>query len=197
MAKAQTVEEFDRRFDAGEDIFDLAEIKAEDITRPGAGASKRINIDLPDDFLVELDKEANRRGITRQSLIKVWLYERLQSDRSITVIDPETGKIVSSSATHGQLGPASLLLAMKEELTRHWRTPVPKGSIEEGKGTLRPAVVAILEKSKKPLRSEEIYDALVEQGYQFTFKNAKHALRYRLSKMPGVQPFGKGLFKLK
>jgi hypothetical protein len=35
MAKAQTVEEFDRRFDEGEDIFDLAEIRPEDITRPG------------------------------------------------------------------------------------------------------------------------------------------------------------------
>lgn len=78
MAKAKTAQEFDRRFDQGEDVFDLAEIKDEDITRP-ALESKRINIDLPTDFLNELDKEAARRGITRQSLIKVWLYDRLHS----------------------------------------------------------------------------------------------------------------------
>jgi hypothetical protein len=62
---------------------------------------------------------------------------------------------------------------------------------------LRPAVVAILETSKKPLRTAEIYDALVQQGYQFTFKDAKKVLGIRLYKMLGVQPLGGGLFKAK
>ena len=79
MAKAKTVEEFDRRFDEGEDIFDLVDIDPESIKRPGL-ETKRINIDLPLDFLRELDAAAIRRGITRQSIIKVWLYERLQSE---------------------------------------------------------------------------------------------------------------------
>jgi hypothetical protein len=70
-------------------------------------------------------------------------------------------------------------------------------STEEGRGTLRPAVVAILETSKKPLRTAEIYDALVQQGYQFTFKDAKKVLGIRLYKMLGVQPLGGGLFKAK
>ena len=70
-------------------------------------------------------------------------------------------------------------------------------STEEGRGTLRPAVVAILEGSKKPLRTAEIYDALVQQGYQFTFKDAKKVLGIRLYKMLGVQPLGGGLFKAK
>jgi hypothetical protein len=70
-------------------------------------------------------------------------------------------------------------------------------STGEGRGTLRPAVVAILENSKKPLRTAEIYDALVEQGYQFTFKDAKKVLGIRLYKMLGVQPLGSGLFKAK
>ena len=70
-------------------------------------------------------------------------------------------------------------------------------STDEGRGTLRPAVVAILEGSKKPLRTAEIYDALVEQGYQFTFKDAKKVLGIRLYKMLGVQPLGGGLFKAK
>jgi hypothetical protein len=73
---------------------------------------------------------------------------------------------------------------------------VPKAA-EEGRGTLRPAVVAILKKSKKPLKTADIYDALVAQGYQFTFKEAKKVLGIRLYKMLGVQPLGGGLFKAK
>jgi hypothetical protein len=72
----------------------------------------------------------------------------------------------------------------------------PKAT-EEGRGTLRPAVVAILKKSKKPLKTAEIYDTLVAQGYTFTFKEAKKVLGIRLYKMLGVQPLGGGLFKAK
>ena len=79
MAKAKTAEEFDRRFDEGEDIFDLADIKPEDIKRPGL-AYQRINIDVPAPMLERLDSQAAIRGITRQSLIKTWLYERLTSE---------------------------------------------------------------------------------------------------------------------
>ena len=73
----------------------------------------------------------------------------------------------------------------------------PPKAVEEGRGTLRPAVVAILKKNKKPLKTAEIYDALVEQGYTFTFKEAKKVLGIRLYKMLGVQPLGGGLFKAK
>jgi predicted DNA binding CopG/RHH family protein len=79
MAKAKTAEEFDRRFDQGEDIFDLADIKPEDIKRPGL-EYRRINIDVPAPMLQRLDNQAAIRGITRQSLIKTWLYERLTSE---------------------------------------------------------------------------------------------------------------------
>jgi hypothetical protein len=68
---------------------------------------------------------------------------------------------------------------------------------EEGRGTLRPAVVSILKKSKNPLKTADIYDALVDQGYKFTFKEAKKVLGIRLYKMLGVQPLGGGLFKAK
>jgi hypothetical protein len=71
-AKAKTTEEFDRRFDAGEDITKMADYEVVE-----SGAPKRVNIDLPEEFLAKLDKEAAVRGITRQSLIKVWLYEKL------------------------------------------------------------------------------------------------------------------------
>jgi hypothetical protein len=68
---------------------------------------------------------------------------------------------------------------------------------ENGKGTLRPAVVAILKNSPKPLKTADIYDALVAQGYTFTFKEAKKVLGIRLYKMLGVEPLGDGLFKAK
>src|SRR3984957_10169367 len=72
----------------------------------------------------------------------------------------------------------------------------PKAA-EEGRGTLRPAVVAILKNSKKPIKTADIYDALVAQGYKFTFKEAKKVLGIRLYKMLGVRPLGGGLFKAK
>ena len=68
---------------------------------------------------------------------------------------------------------------------------------EQARGTLRPAVVAILKKSKTPLKTADIYDALVAQGYQFTFNEPKKVLGIRLYKMLGVQALGGGLFKAK
>ena len=72
----------------------------------------------------------------------------------------------------------------------------PKAA-EDGRGTLGPAVVAILKKSKNPLKTADIYDALVAQGYKFTFKETKKVLGIRLYKMLGVQPLGGGLFEAK
>jgi hypothetical protein len=72
----------------------------------------------------------------------------------------------------------------------------PNGS-GEGRGTLRPAVVAVLKESDKPLKTADIYDALVARGYNFTFKEAKKVLGIRLYKMFGVQSLGEGLFQAK
>jgi hypothetical protein len=46
---------------------------------------KRVNVDIPVWAIKELDREAVRRGITRQSLIKTWLVDCLDkiSDRKI------------------------------------------------------------------------------------------------------------------
>lgn len=71
-----SAEELDRKFDDGEDVskyFDWENAK-----RPGLEI-KRVNVDLPNHFLEKLDREAALRGITRQSLIKVWLYDRLEA----------------------------------------------------------------------------------------------------------------------
>ena len=72
--KTISAEEFDRMFDDGEDISDYVDWS--NATRPGR-AIKRVNVDFPDAMVRRLDKEAARRGVTRQALIKMWLADRL------------------------------------------------------------------------------------------------------------------------
>jgi len=67
--------EFDKRFDEGEDISRyLDTTKAR---RPGQ-EQKRVNVDFPLWMVRLLDKEAKRLGVPRQSIIKVWVAERLE-----------------------------------------------------------------------------------------------------------------------
>jgi hypothetical protein len=73
MSKTKSTKEFDTRVEAGEDITDIADYKVV----AGHEATRRVNVDLPNSMLRKLDAEADARGITRQSLIKVWLYEKL------------------------------------------------------------------------------------------------------------------------
>ena len=54
-----------------------------------------------------------------------------------------------------------------------------------------------LRRSKKPLRTADIYNALMADGYPFTVKEPKKILGIRLYKMSGVQALGGGLFKAK
>ena len=72
-------EEFERRFDAGEDIMDYVDVEA----------ARRPNLEKVDDVVVEgvpvgmlrgIDLAAARMGIDRQSVIKVWLAERLDQE---------------------------------------------------------------------------------------------------------------------
>jgi metal-responsive CopG/Arc/MetJ family transcriptional regulator len=48
-------------------------------TRPGL-EMKRVTVDLPAHMLEKLDYQAGLRGVTRQSLIKMWLYEKLEKE---------------------------------------------------------------------------------------------------------------------
>jgi hypothetical protein len=66
---------FDNRFDRGEDISKQLDLSR--AIKPGR-EQKRVNVDLPVWMVQSLDKEAKRLGVTRQSIIKVWLAERLQ-----------------------------------------------------------------------------------------------------------------------
>ena len=71
--------DFDAIFDAGEeDVIDLLDLSR--ARRPNI-ESKRINIDCPTWMVEALDEVAARVGVTRQSVIKLWLVERLKQER--------------------------------------------------------------------------------------------------------------------
>ena len=67
--------EFDKKFERGESVMkhlDLSKAR-----RPGE-EQRRVNVDFPAWMIESLDREAKRLGVTRQSIIKVWIAERLE-----------------------------------------------------------------------------------------------------------------------
>jgi len=67
---------FDQKFDDdNEDIINDLDLST--LKRPNQ-KQKRVNVDFPVWIIDALDKEANRIGVTRQSIIKLWLAERLE-----------------------------------------------------------------------------------------------------------------------
>lgn len=69
--KAKTL---DRMFDAGEDIVEQLDLSK---ARRVGNSAKRVNVDFPAWMVKSLDREAQRLGVTRQSLIKLWLADKL------------------------------------------------------------------------------------------------------------------------
>ena len=69
-----TAQEFDEKFDNGEDVS--AHVDWSKARRPNQEA-RRVNVDFPAWMVQGLDKEAGRLGVTRQSLIKMWIADRL------------------------------------------------------------------------------------------------------------------------
>jgi hypothetical protein len=69
--------EFDRRFDHGEDVTPYLDLSS---ARRGDVPPKRVNVDFPEWMVAGLDKQAAKMGVTRQSVIKVWIGERLQQE---------------------------------------------------------------------------------------------------------------------
>lgn len=66
--------ELDKLFDSGGDISRFLDLSRAKRTNE---ESKRVNVDFPAWMIHSLDKEASRLGVTRQSIIKVWISERL------------------------------------------------------------------------------------------------------------------------
>lgn len=74
MVKSITAEEFDKKFDNGEDISECVDWSSARLVN---NEPKRVNVDFPAWMVKAMDKEADRIGITRQALIKVVIAERL------------------------------------------------------------------------------------------------------------------------
>ena len=66
--------EFDAAFDAGEDVGEAVDWSRAERSNIRA---RRVNVDFPAWVVEALDREARRLGVTRQSLIKLWIAERL------------------------------------------------------------------------------------------------------------------------
>lgn len=71
-----TAEEFDAKFDAGEDISEYLDFSR---SRRINDDAKRVNVDFPQWMVRGLDAQAKKRGVTRQALIKMWLADRLEA----------------------------------------------------------------------------------------------------------------------
>ena len=70
---------FDSDFDQGKDITGSLDLSK---ARRPKQQQKRVNVDFPTWMIEMLDSEAGRLGVTRQSIIKVWLAERLEQSTS-------------------------------------------------------------------------------------------------------------------
>jgi hypothetical protein len=81
--KAIRTTDFDAKFDRGEDIS--AHLDLGSAQHFAAGEPDRldltptkVNVDFPKWMVESLDQAADRLGVPRQSLIKMWLAERLE-----------------------------------------------------------------------------------------------------------------------
>ncbi len=79
--------EFDQRFDHGKSVLEALDLSA--ARRPRL-EQKRVNVDFPLWMVEQLDQEASRLGVTRQSIIKVWLAERLER-----CVDPSESRLTA------------------------------------------------------------------------------------------------------
>jgi hypothetical protein len=72
-----TAQEFEKKFDEGEDITPY--IDKATIRRPSLKA-RRVNVDFPEWIIDKLDLQSKLIGVSRQSLIKLWVSERIQQE---------------------------------------------------------------------------------------------------------------------
>lgn len=76
---AKSTEEFDRRFDDGEDIHDLIDMSNARVTRHGKKV--RITLDIAEELVRDIDRVRERIGVDRGAIIKVWLHEKVQKEK--------------------------------------------------------------------------------------------------------------------
>lgn len=79
--KALTAKQFDEKFDSGEDVSEYLDfskaVRLNEIIQLPV-KTKKVNVEFPEWLITTLDKEAQKIGVTRQSIIKIWVAERLK-----------------------------------------------------------------------------------------------------------------------
>lgn len=71
--------EFDEKFDNAESILDVLDLAS---ARKPNLEQRKVNVDFPIWMIESLDRSARRLGVTRQSVIKMWLAERLERENA-------------------------------------------------------------------------------------------------------------------
>jgi hypothetical protein len=79
-ALAKDSEEFDRRFDTGEDIHNLVDMSKTLVIHHGKKV--RITLDIAESLVKEIDEIRKRIGVDRGALIKVWLHEKIKQEKA-------------------------------------------------------------------------------------------------------------------
>ncbi len=78
-----TAREFDEKFDRGEDIAEYLDfskaMRLKDVEKLNT-KTRKVNVDFPEWVIESLDREAKKIGVTRQSIIKMWIAERLKDE---------------------------------------------------------------------------------------------------------------------
>ena len=76
----KSADEFDRRFDDGEDIHDLIDMTKTKVIRHGKKV--RITLDIAEELVHEIDLIRQSIGVDRAALIKIWLHERVKREKA-------------------------------------------------------------------------------------------------------------------
>lgn len=74
--KSITTQEFDELFDDGKDVSQFLEMDS--ASRKNI-KTRRVSVDFPEWMIQMLDQQAMKLGVTRQSIIKFWISEKLKS----------------------------------------------------------------------------------------------------------------------
>jgi len=74
--KSITTQQFDELFDEKGDIAEFLDLKT--AKRDGL-KTRRVSVDFPEWMINLLDQQAIKLGVTRQSIIKFWISEKLKS----------------------------------------------------------------------------------------------------------------------
>ena len=77
---AKSSNEFDRRFDSGEDIHDIIDMSGAKIIRHGKKV--RLTLDVAESLVKDIDEIRQGIGVDRGALIKIWLQERVKQEKA-------------------------------------------------------------------------------------------------------------------